>query len=203
MSFVIAPFIFSPHQFAYSDFIIDYRKFLRWMSHGNSCSHANSWIVYRRLSRTQITGYKKKRLGHPSEKLSGDVPRAEWRAVLLSKIIWPVVQAVILSIAYLFVKSFKQADGQYPPSPLFRIAILTLEPIVWNAAVLFNMRPRKSEIGNRTSECCPKFGAAMAMITHGLAVVSQVAFFEFLASSHLVYYQHNCYADLTCFLVVP
>ncbi|KAG8707025.1 1,3-beta-D-glucan synthase [Ceratobasidium sp. 395] len=97
MSFVIAPFVFSPHQFAYSDFIIDHRKFLRWMSRGNSRLHANS---------TQITGYKKKRLGHPSEKLSGGVPRAGWRAVLLSEIIWPLAQAVILTIAYLFVKSF-------------------------------------------------------------------------------------------------
>ena len=55
-----------------SDFIIDYREFLRWMSRGNSRSHANSWIGYCRLSRTKVTGYKKKRLGHPSEKLAGD-----------------------------------------------------------------------------------------------------------------------------------
>jgi hypothetical protein len=66
----IAPFLFNPHQFSYSDFIIDYREFLRWMSRGNSRTHANSWVGYCRLSRTRITGFKRKRLGLPSEKVS-------------------------------------------------------------------------------------------------------------------------------------
>ncbi|KAG8702002.1 1,3-beta-D-glucan synthase, partial [Ceratobasidium sp. 394] len=180
MSFVIAPFLFNPHQFAYSDFIIDYREFLRWMSRGNSRSHANSWIGYCRLSRTQITGYKKKRLGHPSEKLSGDVPRAGWRAVLLSEIIWPIVQAVILTIAYLFVKSFRQPDGELPPSPLVRLAIVSLGPIIWNAGVLLVLFLVSLFLGIMLNQCCPKFGAVMAMIAHALAVIGMIAFFEFL-----------------------
>jgi hypothetical protein len=53
-----------------------------------------------------ITGYKKKRLGHPSEKLSDDIPRASWRAVFFSEIVWPIVIVVIFAIAYMFVKSF-------------------------------------------------------------------------------------------------
>ncbi|CAE6440205.1 unnamed protein product [Rhizoctonia solani] len=176
---VVAPFLFNPHQFSYSDFIIDYREFLRWMSRGNSRSHANSWIGYCRLSRTQITGYKKKRLGHPSEKLSSDVPRAGWRAVLLSEIIAPLCLAVIFTIAYLFVKSFPQ-DGVYPPSPLVRLAIVALGPIVWNAAVLLVMFLISLTLGLMLNQCCPRFGAAMAMIAHSLAVVGLIAFFEFL-----------------------
>jgi 1,3-beta-glucan synthase len=66
----IAPFLFNPHQFSFTDFIIDYREFLRWMSRGNSRTHANSWVGYCRLSRTRITGFKRKRLGLPSEKVS-------------------------------------------------------------------------------------------------------------------------------------
>ncbi|KAJ4469702.1 1,3-beta-glucan synthase component-domain-containing protein [Lentinula edodes] len=54
----VSPFLFNPHQFVFSDFVIDYRQFLRWMSRGNSRSHINSWIGYCRLSRTMITGYK-------------------------------------------------------------------------------------------------------------------------------------------------
>lgn len=65
----IAPFLFNPHQFSFADFIIDYREFLRWMSRGNSRTHANSWVGYCRLSRTRITGFKRKRLGLPSEKV--------------------------------------------------------------------------------------------------------------------------------------
>jgi 1,3-beta-glucan synthase len=78
-SLCLSPFLFNPHQFSFSDFMIDYREFLRWMSRGNSRHHANSWVGYCRLSRTKITGYKRKKLGHPSEKLASDVPRASWR----------------------------------------------------------------------------------------------------------------------------
>jgi 1,3-beta-glucan synthase len=39
------------------------------MSRGNSRTHANSWVGYCRLSRTRITGFKRKRLGLPSEKV--------------------------------------------------------------------------------------------------------------------------------------
>jgi 1,3-beta-glucan synthase len=81
LALCIAPFVFNPHQFSLGDFIIDYREFLRWMSRGNSRAHANSWIGYCRLSRTKVTGFKKKRIGHPSEKLSPDTPRASWRVI--------------------------------------------------------------------------------------------------------------------------
>ena len=104
MALCIAPFLFNPHQFSIADFIVDYREFLRWMSRGNSRAHANSWIGYCRLSRTKITGYKKKKLGHPSEKLSTDVPRASWKVIVVSEVVSPLVLATILSVAYLFTK---------------------------------------------------------------------------------------------------
>ena len=100
----IAPFIFNPHQFSAADFLIDYREFLRWMARGNSRSHSNSWIGYCRLSRTMVTGYKKKRLGHPSEKLMGEVLRAGWRTVLFSEVLSPIALAVIFTIAYMYVE---------------------------------------------------------------------------------------------------
>ncbi|KAJ3906886.1 1,3-beta-glucan synthase component-domain-containing protein [Lentinula edodes] len=124
--------------FVFSDFVIDYRQFLRWMSRGNSHSHINSWIGYCRLSRTMITGYKKKKLGHPSEKLSGDVPCATWRAVLFCEVVFPIVVTILFIIAYMFVKSFP-VNGTQPPSPLIRIAVISLGPIVWNAAVLLTL----------------------------------------------------------------
>ena len=61
LSLCLAPFIFNPHQFSFGDFIIDYRETLRWLSRGNSRTHANSWIGFCRLSRTKITGYRRKK----------------------------------------------------------------------------------------------------------------------------------------------
>ena len=130
----VAPFLFNPHQFSYTDFIIDYREFLRWMSRGNSRTHANSWVGYCRLSRTRITGFKRKRLGLPSEKLSSDMPRAPWKAIVVGEIIGPICLAALFVICYLFVKSFA-VDGQVQPG-LLRIAIIALGPIVFNMALL-------------------------------------------------------------------
>ncbi|KAF7319323.1 Glycosyltransferase family 48 protein [Mycena chlorophos] len=176
----LAPFMFNPHQFVLSDFLVDYREFLRWMSRGNSRSHANSWIGYCRLSRTTITGYKKKKLGHPSEKLSGDVPRASWRAVLFSEILFPIVMAVIMIIAYMFVKAFPDASGKLPANPLIRIAVISLGPIVWNAGVLLLCFFVSLFLGPILDTNYPKFGSVMAFIAHALAAIGMLGFFEFL-----------------------
>ncbi|KAG8744009.1 1,3-beta-D-glucan synthase [Ceratobasidium sp. 414] len=175
-----APFVFNPHQFSFGDFIIDYREFLRWMSRGNSRSHSNSWIGYCRLSRTQITGYKKKKLGHPSEKLSSDVPRAGWRTILLGEILFPSSMAIMLTIAYMFVKSFPDENGNAPASPLVRIAVIALGPIVWNSVVLLTLFFVSLFLGPMMKNTCVKFGATVAFVAHILSVVGMVGFFEFL-----------------------
>ncbi|KZT28283.1 glycosyltransferase family 48 protein [Neolentinus lepideus HHB14362 ss-1] len=180
LSLCVAPFLFNPHQFAFADFVIDYREFLRWMCRGNSRSHNNSWIGYCRLSRTMITGYKKKKLGLPSEKLSGDVPRAGWRAVIISEIIFPIVMAILFVIAYMFVKSFPDRNGTQPPSPLIRIAVISLGPIVWNAGVLLVLFLISLSLGPMLESVFPKFGSVMAFIAHFLGTVGIVGAFEFL-----------------------
>ncbi|PFH54366.1 glycosyltransferase family 48 protein [Amanita thiersii Skay4041] len=177
LSLCIAPFLFNPHQFSYADFIIDYREFLRWMSRGNSRQTKSNWYGYCRLSRTMITGYKRKRLGHPSEKLSGDVPRAKWSSVILSEIIMPICAAIIFIVAYMFVKSFP-LDGVVPPSPLIRIAVIAIGPLVWNAAVLMALFFISLFLGPMM-ESWPHFGSVMATLAHTICLIGLVAFFEF------------------------
>ncbi|TFK29456.1 1,3-beta-glucan synthase [Coprinopsis marcescibilis] len=179
LALCIAPFWFNPHQFVFSDFIIDYREFLRWMSRGNSKSHNNSWIGYCRLSRTMITGYKKKKLGNPSEKLSADVPRATWRSVLFSEIFFPIFMAVLFVIAYMFVKSIPDSNGNFGPSPLIRIAVISLGPLVWNAAILLTQFLISLFLGPIFSAKNSNFGAVMASITHCLGAIGLVGTFEF------------------------
>ncbi|KAI0059937.1 1-3-beta-glucan synthase [Artomyces pyxidatus] len=178
LALCVAPFLFNPHQFSFTDFIVDYREFLRWMSRGNSRSHNNSWIGYCRLSRTMITGYKKKKLGRPSEKLQGDVPRAGWRAVIVSEVIFPIVMAVVFIIAYMFLKSFP-VEGKTPPSPLIRIAVVSLGPIVWNAAILLLLFVISLFLGPMLDSCCVRFGSVMASIAHVLGTLGMIGFFEF------------------------
>ncbi|TRM58686.1 glycosyltransferase family 48 protein [Schizophyllum amplum] len=178
LSLCIAPFMFNPHQFSFADFIIDYREFLRWMSRGNSRTKASSWYGYCRLSRTAITGYKKKKLGHPSEKLSSDVPRAPWRNVIFSEILWPLGASTIFVIAYMFVKSFPDETGRTPPSPLLRILLIAVGPTVWNAAVLVSLFFISLFLGPMMSGW-QKFGSVMAAAAHGAALIGMLTFFEF------------------------
>ncbi|POY70727.1 hypothetical protein BMF94_6137 [Rhodotorula taiwanensis] len=170
----IAPFLFNPHQFSFGDFIIDYREFLRWMCRGNSRAHANSWIGYCRLSRTKVTGFKKKRIGHPSEKLSPDTPRARWKTIVTNEILAPLAIAIILTIAYLFVKSFANPSV----NGLLRIVVIAFGPIVLNAAILIVL----FFVSLFAGPCCGggKFGTVMAGIAHVGSVLGLVAFFEFL-----------------------
>lgn len=179
-SLCIAPFVFNPHQFNFADFIIDYREFLRWMSRGNSRTKASSWYGYCRLSRTMITGYKKKKLGHPSEKLSGDVPRARWRAVLLSEIVWPIFMAALFIVAYMFVKSFP-VKGQTNPSPLIRILVIAIGPVAWNACMLLTLFFVSLFLGPVMSGWT-KFASVMAGLAHFLALLGLIGFFEFFVS---------------------
>jgi len=125
-----------------------------------------------------ITGYKKKKLGHPSEKLSGDVPRASWQSVIFSEIVWPICMAIIITVAYMFVKSFPDANGQFGPSPLIRIAIIAVGPVVWNAAILIGLFFISLFLGPMM-ESWTKFGSLMATLAHVLGLVGLVAFFEF------------------------
>lgn len=129
-----------------------------------------------------ITGYKKKKLGHPSEKLSGDIPRAKWRAVIVSEIIFPLVIAILFVVAYMFVKSFPAANGQLSGPPLVRIAVISLGPIVWNAAILLALFMISLFLGPMLDAKYPLFGSVIAAIAHALGVVGMVGFFEFFVS---------------------
>ena len=111
------------------------------MSRGNARAHKNAWIGYCRLSRTMITGYKRKKLGLPSDKAAGsDSPRATWRAIFLSEIIIPICKAILFAVAYLFVKLFPHVTGRENASPLARIAIVSLDHVTqrWGTLSILN-----------------------------------------------------------------
>ncbi|KAJ2959570.1 hypothetical protein NQZ79_g5040 [Umbelopsis isabellina] len=182
VALVFSPFLFNPHQFSLTEFMIDYRSYLRWLSRGNINSRANSWIAYCRLSRTQITGYKRKLLGDPSDKLGGDVPRAKFTVIFFSEIVVPLILAFICLVAYLFVRSFNLFDPTLPnqgQSGLVRVAIMALGPIVCNIAGLLVVFLISIIFGSFVNSFFTRFGAYMAAIAHGWAVLNLIGFFEF------------------------
>lgn len=81
----------------------------------------------------------------------------------------------------MFVKSFPDKDGNENPSPLIRIAIIAIGPVVWNAAVLLALFFIALFLGPMM-ESFAKFGSVMAALAHVLCLVGMVAFFEFFVS---------------------
>ncbi|KAF9584182.1 1,3-beta-D-glucan synthase [Lunasporangiospora selenospora] len=183
MALVISPFLFNPHQFSFTDFLLDYREFLRWLSRGNSSTHVSSWISYCRATRTRITGYKRKRLGHPSEKLGGDIPKANFWVIFVSEIVFPLIQTVLCVVCYMFVRSFTETTKDHRTffsSGLMRVGAFALGPLVVNAGMLAAMFGMSILIGPFMNMCCVRFGSIMAAIAHAFAVISQIVFFEAL-----------------------
>ena len=184
MALVISPFIFNPHQFSFTDFLLDYQEFLRWLSRGNSRTHVSSWISYCRTLRTRITGYKRKRLGHPSEKLGGDIPKANFWVIFVSEIVFPLLQMALCVICYMFVRSFpsdvNDMGAAVFTSGLLRIGVFALGPIVVNAGVLIALFGVSILFGPFMNMCCIKFGSIIAVIAHAISVISLIAHFEAL-----------------------
>jgi len=186
LALVVSPFLYNPHQFAWNDFFIDYRDFLRWLSRGNSRSHASSWIAFCRLSRTRITGYKRKALGDPSSKMSADVPRAAITNIIWGEIITPLLLVALTLIPYLFINAQTGVDGPNKhnnpdakrTASLLRVGIVAFGPIAVNAGVLAGFFAMACCMGPVLSMCCKKFGSVLAAIAHGIAVVMLLVFFE-------------------------
>lgn len=187
LAMCVSPFIYNPHQFAWDDFFIDYRDFLRWLSRGNSRSHSSSWIAFCRLSRTRITGYKRKALGDPSSKMSGDVPRASFTNLFFGEIFGPLFMVAATLVPYIFINSQvgvipeNQPDPSKPIVPtnaLIRLAIVAFAPIAINAGVLGAFFGMACCMGPLFGMCCKRFGAVLAAIAHGIAVIVLIVFFE-------------------------
>ncbi|KAJ6083968.1 1-3-beta-glucan synthase component FKS1 [Penicillium sp. IBT 16267x] len=182
LALIISPFLFNPHQFAWNDFFIDYRDYLRWLSRGNSRSHASSWIGFCRLSRTRLTGYKRKVLGVPSEKNSGDIPRARFTNIFFSEIIAPLVVVAVTLVPYLFINSRTMYSNSdlYAPNAILRIVLCALAPVGINAGVAGVFFGMACCMGPLFSMCCKKFGSVLAAIAHAIAVIVLIVFFEVL-----------------------
>lgn len=188
LALCISPFIFNPHQLAWDDFFIDYRDYLRWLSRGNSRANHQSWIAFCRLSRTRITGYKRKLLGDPSEKLSGDIPRSKFTNIFFNEFVGPLVLVAVTLIPYLFINAQTgvRDDGVgnksklpvAPTSSLMRIGIVAFAPVAINAGVLAALFGMACCMGPVFGMCCKKFGAVLAAIAHAIAVIMLLAFFE-------------------------
>jgi 1,3-beta-glucan synthase len=176
-SLLFSPFIFNPHQFAWEDFFIDYRDFIRWLSRGNDQWHRNSWIGYVRMSRSRITGFKRKTLGVESEKTAGDSSRAHRSNLTFVEIIPTAISAAATFVAFTFMNAQTGVRDVDPVNSTLRIVICALAPIAISMGVLGLCLGLSCCSGPLFGLCCKKTGAVMAGFAHGVAVVVHIIFF--------------------------
>ncbi|EPX71452.1 1,3-beta-glucan synthase subunit Bgs2 [Schizosaccharomyces octosporus yFS286] len=175
----VSPFMFNPHQFAWNDFFVDYREFVRWMSRGNSRSHMNSWIGYCRLTRTRITGYKRRIMGVPVSKGFLDSPRARVGNLFFSELFIPFLLVIGTTIPYLFINSQPgNPDPEKATNPILRFVILAFLPIVVAAGLSLCFAGMACLMGPLLGLCCKKFGAVLAAIAHAVTILMFILVFE-------------------------
>ncbi|EEB07877.2 1,3-beta-glucan synthase component bgs1 [Schizosaccharomyces japonicus yFS275] len=193
MALVISPFMFNPHQFDWNDFFVDYREFIRWLSRGNSRAHGNSWIGYCRLTRTRITGYKRRVIGQPSDKVSMDTPRARFSDVFFSEILGPLCLAVSCVLPYLFMNSMPgnpdYMNSDDPSDPIVRskktgtdciarIIVIIIVPIAFSFGIAGMFGGMACILGPVLNLCCKRFGAVLAAIAHAIQIIIYIVIFE-------------------------
>ncbi|KAK9471200.1 1,3-beta-glucan synthase component-domain-containing protein [Dipodascopsis tothii] len=174
-----SPFIYNPHQFAWTDFFIDYRDFVRWLSRGNTKWHKNSWIGYCRMMRTRITGYKRKTLGDVSE-AGNDSPRAKFTNVFFAEIVGPLVIAAAAVVPYFFINAQTGVSNASEINSVLRLAICAFGPVAINAGLLLVFFAMACCAGPIMSLCCKKTSAVLAAVAHAIAVIVQIVFFELM-----------------------
>ncbi|OMH79606.1 1,3-beta-glucan synthase component FKS1 [Zancudomyces culisetae] len=184
---IVSPFLFNPHMFVRTDFILDYKDWLSWFGEGNSSSNPYSWISHVRMNRIRVTGYKRKRLAEriPS---AGNVSRAKFFTILVSEIISPIILALISVIAFAYTHSRwgvapdPTNDTKVPDnrSSIAMIVILSFIPILVNAVVSIALFAVSFFVGPMMSMCLPGYGRVMAAISHVASVVVHVVVFFLL-----------------------
>ncbi|KAJ1955347.1 1,3-beta-D-glucan synthase, partial [Linderina pennispora] len=164
---IITPFLYNPHQFVLTDFIIDFRDWLRWLGAGNSSANPNSWIAHVRLTRIRITGYKRKRLGERTP-TTGHISRAHTANIIFAEILIPLIMAIVMLVGYTYVHSvsnktdMEESGDSVPKSTLIRILILSLAPIIINMVITIAFFFVSIGFGPCCAMCLPQFGKVIA-----------------------------------------
>ncbi|EEB06246.2 1,3-beta-glucan synthase subunit Bgs3 [Schizosaccharomyces japonicus yFS275] len=177
----VSPFIYNPHQFAWTDFFVDYREFMRWLTRGNTKSHSNSWIAFCQLTRTRITGFRRQIKGRPSNKISMDSPRAKVSNLFVNELFLPACAVFFTLAPYVFMNSQPgNPDPEKSVNSFIRIFIMSGIPVAASAA--------SAIIFSTLSLCCGplfrkrmrSYGSLMAAFAHAVSIVALFFTFEAL-----------------------
>ncbi|KAK6460288.1 putative glucan synthase [Scheffersomyces coipomensis] len=180
IALLICPFLYNPNQYLWTDFFIDYKDYLSWLSRGNSRSNVSSWISFRRLSRSRIVGVKTKRRHFNEDfKVLSDIRPSRFNLILSDSVL-QLSGMFLVAFAYLFANAQNDAKGTSPVNSLKRVLIITAAPIVVDAAVLIVFFFVSLVLGPIMSLIFKSFPTFISVIVHSIAIINHIFFFELL-----------------------
>ncbi|QPG76770.1 hypothetical protein FOA43_004164 [Brettanomyces nanus] len=178
-SLCFSPFIFNPHMFSWTEFFLDYREFIRWLSRTDAKSVESSWIGYIRVTRSRITGLKKYRKGTGTGQLAtANFSKPPFINVFLADVMIPFFQAAFITSAYMFINAQNGVQDSVEANSLIRLLIITFAPFTLNAVVLLCVFPMSCVAGPILGLCCRRVPAALAGMTHTVGIFIQIVLFQ-------------------------
>ncbi|SCU86899.1 LANO_0C09516g1_1 [Lachancea nothofagi CBS 11611] len=178
ISMCLAPFLFNPHQFTFTDFFVDYRNFIHWLSRGNATFEGNSWVEYVRSSRARFTGFKSKLIEDVSEKSARETKRAQITDIFVAEILIPLCAVGLSFTAYTFINSQTGVASVGATSSIIRLGIVTFLPIIANMGMLLICFTLSCSAAPLLSLCCKKTGSTIAAVVHAFSVIMYLIDFE-------------------------
>jgi len=148
-------------------------------------------FFYCRLSRTMTLDTRRKSLDIHPRSCSGDVPRAGWRAVIISEVIFPIIMAVLFIIAYMFVKIIPGQQWEATTRTFDPHSVIALGPLVWNAAVLLVLFMTSLFLGPILDPRYPCLVQSWLSLHISLPSSAWLVFFEFLVSFSIRCLHHH------------
>ncbi|SCU86383.1 LAFA_0E00408g1_1 [Lachancea sp. 'fantastica'] len=180
ISMCLAPFLFNPHQFTFTDFFVDYRNFIQWLSRGNTAFDPTSWVEFIRGSRARFTGFKAKLIDDPSEKSGKETKRATFTDIFVAEILVPACATALSLTAYTFSNAQTGVTSARPTAAIVRLGIVTFLPIIANITMLLTCFSLSCFAAPLLSLCCKKTGATIAATVHAFSVVIHLVNFELM-----------------------
>lgn len=179
LGFVVSPFLYNPNQLQFDAFFIDYLHFLRWMSFSNS-KDSVSWIDFTKRERSQYTGVKKRLDPDSNGPKSIERVRPSRFNLLIADLLPQVSFATAITVAYLFVNVGPGVYYQPGTRAFVRILVISLTPLCVNAFLLFIVFIISTILGPLITLGFRHFHALLALLVHGLGILTHVINFEIL-----------------------
>lgn len=192
---IIAPLLFNPNQFSWNDFFLDYKRYLRWLSSGNTINKntkstsyiktktQGSWINYIKELRATTVGSKKQK---SRRKSSGKYVATLFCKspskghLFLNIILNKILFTSFVLTGYIFANSQMAPDQEADNNYLLRAFVVSISPLAVNFVILVLIGFVSITTGPILSSIFKEYATFLSTLAHSLAIINHILFFQFI-----------------------